>query len=108
MLAIANQLDLEIHQMDVKSAFLNGDLTEDIYMRQPEGFEDKEYPDKVCKLSKSLYGLKQSARCWNLKIDEYLKSSNYTQSTADPCIYFRTEVRRRYHSYVQRYEDDTC
>ena len=70
VLAIANQLDLEAHQMDVKSAFLYGDLTEDIYMRQPEGFVDENHPDKVCKLKKTLYGLKQSARCWNLKIDQ--------------------------------------
>ena len=92
VLAIANQLDLDIHQMDVKSAFLYGDLTEDIYMRQPEGFVDKDNPDKVCKLRKTLYGLKQSARRWNKKIDQYLKSSNYKQSTADPCIYYRMEV----------------
>ena len=58
VLAIANQLDLELHQMDVKCAFLNGHLEEEIYMTQPEGYEDEENPDFVCKLNRSLYGLK--------------------------------------------------
>ena len=91
VLAIANQLDLEVHQMDVVSAFLNGDLEEDIYMRQPEGFTSRNHPNKVCKLKKSLYGLKQSARCWNQKIHEFMTSSKYIQSTADPCIYYRVQ-----------------
>ena len=89
VLAIANQLDLELHQMDVKCAFLNGHLEEEIYMTQPEGCEDEEHPDFVCKLNRSLYGLKQSARCWNKVIDEYLKSENYEQNSTDPCIYFK-------------------
>ena len=92
VLAIGNQLDLEIHQMDVNSAYLNGDLAEDIYMQQPQGFEDPHHPNKVCKLRKSLYGLKQSARCWNDKIDGYLKSQGYMQNTADPCIYYRSDL----------------
>ena len=65
---------------------------ENIYMKQPEGFVSPDYPNKVCKLRKSLYGLKQSARCWNDKIDSYLKSAGYKQNTADPCIYYRTET----------------
>ena len=89
VLALANQFDLEAHQMDVVSAFLNGELEDDIYMRQPEGFVDPENPSKVCKLKRSLYGLKQSARCWNQLMDEYLKSSNYIQSSADICVYYR-------------------
>ena len=59
-------------------------------MKQPEGFIDKKKP--VCKLNKSLYGLKQSARCWNEKIDEYLKSANYVQSKSDPCVYYRCQT----------------
>lgn len=87
VLAIANALDLEVHQMDVKTAFLNGDLENDIYMQQPDGYVDKTKPNMVCKLKKSLYGLKQSARCWNLSMDRFLKESGYRQSNADPCIY---------------------
>ena len=65
ILAIANELDLEVHQMDVKTAFLNGDLDCEIYMNQPEGFIDPERLEMVCKLRKSIYGLKQATRCWN-------------------------------------------
>ena len=74
LLALANAHDLEIHQMDVKTASLNGSLDCEIYMSQPEGFVDPDRPNHVCKLKKSIYGLKQSARCWNTTLDEYLKS----------------------------------
>ena len=89
VLAIANQHNMELHQMDVNSAYLNGDIDADIYMRQPEGFIDSDNPNKVCKLRKGLYGLKQGGRIWNQKIDHYLKSQGYTPSDADPCIYVK-------------------
>jgi hypothetical protein len=63
----------KLHQMDVKSAFLNGDLKEDIFMTQPQGFEAKGQEHKVCKLVKALYGLKQAPRGWYEKMDEYLR-----------------------------------
>ena len=100
VLAIANQLDLEVHQMDVKTAFLNGNLNNEIYMQQPQGYEDKNQPHKVCKLRKSLYGLKQSARCWNMTLDRYLKESGYVQSTADPCIYCKSENKSGKNSLI--------
>ena len=87
VLAVSNALDLELHQMDVKTAFLNGTLEEDIYMSQPQGCIEKDKPEKVCKLRKSLYGLKQSARCWNQEMDKFLNISGYKQSNADSCIY---------------------
>lgn len=62
IIAFANQFNLLVHHMDVKTAFLNGDLNEEIYMEIPEGLPKAE--NKVCKLKKALYGLKQSARCW--------------------------------------------
>ena len=93
VLAIANQLDLDIYQMDVKTAFLNGNLENEIFMRQPEGYVSQEHPNFVCKLNKGIYGLKQAARCWNVAIDDYLKSSGYTQSTADPCIIVRLKLK---------------
>ena len=71
LLAIANQLNLEVHQMDVKTAYLNGDLEHEIYMEQPDGYVDKHQKDLVCRLRKSLYGLKQSARCWNITMDNF-------------------------------------
>ena len=62
----------KLHQLDVKSSFLNGDLKEDIFMTQPQGFESKGEEHKVCKLVKALYGLKQAPRAWYAKMDEYL------------------------------------
>ena len=69
LLVIANHMDYEIWQMDVKTAFLNGSLDETIYMVQPEGFIEKGQEKKVCKLQKSIYGLKQASRSWNIKFD---------------------------------------
>ena len=59
--------------MDVKTAFLNGKLTEDVYMTQPEGFVDPKNKGKICKLQRSIYGLKQASRSWNLHFDEAVK-----------------------------------
>ena len=64
--------DWEVHQMDVKTAFLQGKLEEGIYPKQPVGFIDKDRLDLICKLKKSIYGLEQTARCWNNSIDGYL------------------------------------
>ena len=77
--------------MDVKTAFLNGKLDYDIYMRQPAGFEDPDKLDYVCKLHKSIYGLKQSARCWNSTITQYLLSDGYNQCPSDDCLFMKVE-----------------
>ena len=90
LLALANAHDLEVHQMDVRTAFLNGELEHEVYMEQPEGFEDSEHPDYVCKLKKGLYGLKQSARCWNSTLDKYLEESGYRSCRADGCLYVKS------------------
>ena len=66
--------------MDVKTAFLHGDLHEEIYMQQPEGFAVKEKEDLVCKLKKSLYGLKQTPREWYHKFDAFMKSQGFRRS----------------------------
>lgn len=89
LLALAAEKNLMLHHMDVKTAFLNGYLEEEIYIRQPEGFEDPKNPDKVCLLKRPLYGLKQSAREWNnqIHIYIYLVKSGFVQSTADPNVY---------------------
>ena len=105
VLAIANQRNMELHQMDVNSAYLNGDIDVDIYMKQPEGFVDPANPNKVCKLRKGLYGLKQSGRVWNEKIDKYLKSQGYTPSDADPCIYVKHNKGKMV--VIALYVDDT-
>ena len=87
LLAIVAAEDLELHQLDVKTAFLNGDLDEDIYMQQPPGFGDSGRLDLVCKLHKSLYGLKQAGRSWYKKIDSALAGLGFVPLSADNCIY---------------------
>jgi hypothetical protein len=87
LLSIAAVLDYEIWQMDVKTAFLNGDLNEEIYMTQPEGFIEPGQEQKVCKLLKSIYGLKQASRSWNIKFDDTIKSYGFEQNVDEPCVY---------------------
>ena len=77
--------------MDVKSAFLNGDLQEDVYMTQPPGFEVKGQEHKVCKLIKALYGLKQAPRAWYAKMDEYLRKVGFHRSESDDTLYVRQQ-----------------
>ena len=73
--------------MDVKTAFLNGYLEEDIYMAQPDGFINKDQQNKVCKLVKSIYGLKQASRSWNLRFNETIKTYGFEQSPDEACVY---------------------
>ena len=91
LLAIAAHEDLEIHQMDVVTAFLASDIDEEIYMEQPEGFEVGEAGELVCKLGKGLYGLKQAARLWNRRIRDFLKSMGFTQMQSDHCVYINKD-----------------
>ncbi|GJZ80761.1 retrotransposon protein, putative, ty1-copia subclass [Tanacetum coccineum] len=87
LISIAAFYDYEIWQMDVKTAFLNGYLDEDIYMVQPEGFVDPKHPRKVCKLQRSIYGLKQASRSWNKRFDEEIKKFGFDQNLDEPCVY---------------------
>ena len=87
LLAIAAYFDYEIWQMDVKTAFLNGDIEEELYMVQPKGFVDPSDADKVCKLQRSIYGLKQASRSWNLRFDEVTKEFGFVQTYGEACIY---------------------
>ncbi|KAL2239854.1 UNVERIFIED_CONTAM: Retrovirus-related Pol polyprotein from transposon TNT 1-94 [Sesamum indicum] len=89
ILALTAHFDWELKQMDVKTAFLHGDLDECIYMRQPVGFIEKNKPDHVCLLRKSLYGLKQSPRQWNKKFDMFMLSLKFKRSDYDHCLYFK-------------------
>ncbi|KAK1664662.1 hypothetical protein QYE76_052821 [Lolium multiflorum] len=79
LLAIAPFFDYEIWQMDVKTAFLNGDIEEELYMVQPKGFVDPKNADKVCKLQRSIYGLKQASRSWNRRFDKVIKDFGFIQ-----------------------------
>ncbi|KAE9298585.1 hypothetical protein PR003_g23199 [Phytophthora rubi] len=90
LLTIAALLDLEIHQMDVKTAFLNGFLEEEIYMAQPEGFQIPGKEHLVCKLLKSLYGLKQAPRVWYKTLSAFLESLGFHKLIKDSCVFKRT------------------
>ena len=87
MLAIAAYYDYEIWQMDVKTAFLNGHLKEELYMMQPEGFVDPKNANKVCKLQRSIYGLVQASRSWNIRFDEMIKAFGFMQTYGEACVY---------------------
>lgn len=87
LFAIASIYKLVVHQMDVKTAFLNGDLEEEIYMEQPEGYVVPGQEHKVCKLVKSLYGLKQAPKQWHEKFDNVMISNGFKINGADKCIY---------------------
>ena len=84
MLAIAAFYDYEIWQMDVKTAFLNGFLEEEL---QPEGFIDPKGTNKVCKLQRSIYGLVQASRSWNKRFDSVIKAYGFIQTFGEACIY---------------------
>ena len=84
MLAIATFY--EIWQKDVKTAFLNGYLKEELYMMQPEGFVNPKGANKMCKLHRSIYGLVQASRSWNIHFDKLIKAYSFIQSCGEACI----------------------
>ena len=77
----------EIWQMDVKTAFLNGFLKEELYMMQPEGFVDPKGANKMCKLQRSINGLVQASRSWNIRFDSVIKAYGFIQTFGEACIY---------------------
>jgi hypothetical protein len=93
IIALTAHHDWELHHMDVKSAYLNGDLDEEIYMHQPEGYVAAGKEQHVWKLNKSLYGLKQAGRTWHQKIDVALKRRGFTTLEADQCVYVKRQPK---------------
>jgi transposase InsO family protein len=89
IMALVAHFDLELQQMDVKTTFLNGDLEEEVYMKQPEGFPSSDGEQLVCKLKKSLYGLKQASRQWYLKFHNVISSFGFVENIMDQCIYLK-------------------
>ena len=85
ILMIAAMRKLHMHQMDMKGAYLNSTLKEQVYMRQPEGYDDR--TGRVCLLIKTLYGLKQAGREWNIEFDSKLSKRGYQRLLSDPCVY---------------------
>ncbi len=102
LIAYAVNNGLQLHQLDVETAFLHGHLEEEIYMTQPEGFDDK--TGRVCRLRRSLYGLKQSPRCWNQALHEKLLNIGFQQLNADNCVYKRKTSMG--HQFLAVYVDD--
>jgi hypothetical protein len=90
LLAYAAHYSFKLFQMDVKSAFLNGPIKEEVYVEQPPGFEDDRYPNHVYKLSKVLYGLKQAPRAWYECLRDFLISNAFKVGKADPTLFTKT------------------
>lgn len=91
ILALAAQKEWKIFQFDVKSAFLNGDLQEEVYVCQPPGFENTSNPNKVLRLKKALYGLKQAPRAWYSKIDDFFHKQGFERSKHEPTLYVKRQ-----------------
>lgn len=102
LFAMAAKHDLSVHQLDAVTAFLNGELQEEVFMKQPEGYDDNS--GRVCRLLKSLYGLKQASKVWNDKLNEALISLGLNRSEVDQCIYYC--VSKHSMVYVAIYVDD--
>ena len=93
MLAITAHYDYEVRKMDVKTAFLIGKLAEDVYVAQPEGFVHAKFLKKVCKLEKSIYGLKQASRSLNLCFHEKVKEFGFSESEDESCVNVKASGR---------------
>ena len=91
LLAVAASLDYEIGKMDVKTEFLNGSLEEDIYMQQLEGLIARGQEHMACKLERSIYGLKQASRTWNIRFDQAITLYGFEKSPDEPCVYKRIQ-----------------
>nr|GFC61080.1 retrovirus-related Pol polyprotein from transposon TNT 1-94 [Tanacetum cinerariifolium] len=88
-LAYAANKNMVVYQMDVKTAFLNGNLREDVYVSQPDGFVDPDNPNHVYKLKKALYGLKQAPRAWYDMLSSFLLSQEFSKGPVDPTLFIR-------------------
>nr|GEV40741.1 retrotransposon protein, putative, Ty1-copia subclass [Tanacetum cinerariifolium] len=100
LIAIAAFYDYEIWQMDVKTTFLN----EELYIEQPEGFVSQKFSNRVCKLKRSIHGLKQSSRQWNKRFDDEIKKFGLSQNRDEPCVYVKASGS--YVTFLILYVDD--
>ncbi|QRG36488.1 hypothetical protein FDK38_000829 [Candidozyma auris] len=104
LIAAAAGFGMTIHQMDVKTAFLYGELKEEVYMEQPEGYIDEAHPDHVLRLKKAIYGLKQAPLVWNENINQFLQTLDFVRNEYEPCLYSRVQNGRR--TLIGLYVDD--
>jgi hypothetical protein len=91
IIALAASICWKLHQMDVKTTFLNGEIKEEVYIEQPEGFVVHNERSHVCRLKKALYGLKQTPRAWYEKMDGFLMSLGFNKSAVDPNLYYHID-----------------
>ena len=104
IMALVAHFDFDLHQMDVKTTFLNGNLEEEVYMKQPEGLSSSEGEHLVCKLKKSIYGIKQASCQWYLKFHEVIASFDFEENIMDQCIYLKVSGSKI--SFLVLYVDD--
>jgi hypothetical protein len=90
IISLAASMVWKLHQMDVKTTFLNGEIGEEIYIEEPHGLFIHEKESHVCRLKKALYGLKQAPRAWYVRIDGHLMSLGFIKSVVDPNLYYKT------------------
>ncbi|GJU14549.1 retrovirus-related pol polyprotein from transposon TNT 1-94 [Tanacetum coccineum] len=102
--AFAAHMNMVVYQMDVKTVFLNGNLWEEVYVSQPDGFVDPDIPNHVYKLKKALYGLKQAPRAWYDLLSSFLISQDFSKGSVDPTLFIRKEGKKLL--LVQIYVDD--
>ena len=103
IMAIVDHFDLEFHHMDMKTALINRDLVEDVYMSQPTGFEEVGKEHMICKLHKSIYGLNQASRQWYLKFDKVVIANGFKENIVDKCIYMKANERK--YIFLVLYDD---
>jgi hypothetical protein len=96
LLAFATHHDFKLYQMDVKSAFLNGPISELVYVEQPPGFEDSKFPNHVYKLHKALYGLKQALRAWYECLKDFLLRKGFKIGKVDPTLFTRKVDKKKF------------
>ena len=104
LLAIASHMNFKLYQMDVKSAFLNGMLQEEVYVEQPKGFVDPYRPDDVYKLKRALYGLKQAPRAWYNRLTTYLTEHEFKRGSTDTTLFITKD--NNHFVVVEIYVDD--
>jgi hypothetical protein len=104
IMALVAYYDLELHQMDIKTTFLNGDLEENVYMAQPKGFAMKEKERMGCHLKKSIYGLKQALRQWYLKYYKTIRKFGFKENVEDNCVY--AKFKNGKYIFLIMYVDD--
>eukprot|EP00253_Pinus_taeda_P022507 PITA_22507 len=105
MIALATKYNWKMHQLDVKSAFLNGELKEEVYLVQLEGFVKQGHEHLVCRLKKALYGLKQAPKSWYVKIDSFFYEKGFMRSKNDPNLYIKEDEGKNV-ALISVYVDD--